>query len=238
MANPTERVSNFLVPATGGVNCLVVSREFIADPFRVNFQEYDLSGVPFRPYGVIVDNTSGANEIEIRINEIAYTIKCPAGQSIQMPYPSPVNHTASISSPAGANQATVIFVDYPVQPYSSAVSASGGGGASGATRGYLTSVQVGEGDPPTMIGAGALSVSVSAAQCTPGECLELAMEFSTPDGSGTAFSVIFIGPADVNGTIPLTPIFSGAELTGDITAEIPGNSGTAYAEFVIMQKDA
>lgn len=116
--NPVpQSVSNFLVPASGSTNSVVFDQTFVAGtPVVVNFAGYQISGIPFRPSGVLIDNTASANPISVTIPEIGYTMQCAAGEMLHLPYPAPINHSASIS---GDGAATVIFVDYPVIPYSS-----------------------------------------------------------------------------------------------------------------------
>lgn len=116
--NPVpQSVSNFLVPASGSTNSVVFDQTFSAGvPVVVNFAGYEISGIPFRPSGVLIDNTASPNQISVTIPEIGYTMICAAGEMLHLPYPAPINHSASIS---GDGDATVIFVDYPVIPYSS-----------------------------------------------------------------------------------------------------------------------
>jgi hypothetical protein len=117
----TQGVSNYLVPATSSPNAYLIRGTFSAAPEIVNFSNISLNGLAFRPSGVIIDNTAGTGSLNILIPEMSFNISCPAGASLNMPYPAPMNHTASIT---GLGDATVIFVDYPLQPYSS-VQASG-----------------------------------------------------------------------------------------------------------------
>lgn len=110
----TESVSNFLVPAQGTTNALAISQVFSSSPLRINFQDKGLDGVPFRPSGVVIDNTNGTGVLRVKINETGLTFDCIPGNTMQMPYPAPLNHSATIT---GNNEhATVIFVDYPLIP--------------------------------------------------------------------------------------------------------------------------
>lgn len=124
MTTGLQSVTNFLVPATGSTNAYQIRDTFSSTPKFINFNNVELDGQAFRPSGVIVDNTQGDDDLVILINEISYRIVVPAGQTLQMPYPAPLNHTANIT---GDGDATVLFVDYPVIPYGGSV-ASGGGG--------------------------------------------------------------------------------------------------------------
>ena len=116
-----QSVSNFLVPATGATNCVVFSDTLVAGtPKYFDFAAYQISGVPFRPSGVLIANTS-ANPVTVTIPQVGYSMTCAAGQILNLPYPAPLNHTAQIS---GNGSVTVVFVDYPVVPYSSAAQAT------------------------------------------------------------------------------------------------------------------
>jgi len=114
MAEGIQSVTNFLVPATGSTNAFMIEQTFSATPYFQNFNNVELNGIPFRPSGVIIDNTSGTGDLTVLINELSFAITCPAGLSIQMPYPAPVNHSVNIT---GLGEATVVFVDYPVVPF-------------------------------------------------------------------------------------------------------------------------
>ena len=113
----TQPVSNFLVPATGSTNAYRLTQIFNAtNPLFVDFTIISLDGIPFRPSGVIIDNKNGTTALNVLINEMGLNISCPAGKFMQMPYPAPLNHTANILGD-GTNQATVVFVDYPLIPW-------------------------------------------------------------------------------------------------------------------------
>jgi len=122
MAQGLQSVSNFLVPATGSTNAYMIRQEFSATPFFQDFNNQGLDGIPFRPSGVIIDNSAGTGPLNVLINEMSFQISCPAGAFMTMPYPAPLNCTANIT---GSGVGTVIFVDYPVIPWTSA---QGGGG--------------------------------------------------------------------------------------------------------------
>lgn len=116
MSKGLQSVTNFLVPATGSTNAYVLNQAFAAAPFLQNFNNVALDGIPFRPSGVIIDNTAGTTPLTVLINEIGYNIVCPAGKTLQMPYPAPVGHSANITGDP-AHVCTVVFVDYPVIPF-------------------------------------------------------------------------------------------------------------------------
>lgn len=120
-----QSVTNYLVPGTGSPNAYLINQAFSATPYGVDFSQIGLNGLPFRPSGVFIDNSQGAGDLIVLIPEMSFAITCKAGQALMMPYPAPQNHTASIT---GNGSATVIFVDFPLIPYSSA-EAGGGGGA-------------------------------------------------------------------------------------------------------------
>ena len=106
-------VSNFLVPATGSTNAYTLRENFTATPKFFDPRNVGLDGAPFRPYGVIIDNTAGNDTLTVLVNEMSFTVNAEAGASVQMPFPAPVNCTFNIT---GDGDATVIFVDYPIIP--------------------------------------------------------------------------------------------------------------------------
>lgn len=119
-----ENVSNFLVPATGTTNVYPMRQSFTATPTVVDFNTVKLNGLAFRPSGVIMDNTAGDGPLTVLIREIGYSITAQVGQTIQLPYPAPLNHTAAIT---GDGIGVVMFVDYPVMPFASGGGSGGGG---------------------------------------------------------------------------------------------------------------
>lgn len=114
MLNAVQSVSNFLVPATGTTNLYNVSEIFSSTPKFIDFRDQSLDGLPFRPSGVIIDNSQGTGNLVVLINETGFQIICGAGMGMSMPYPAPINHTVNIT---GQGQAVVQFVDYPVIPW-------------------------------------------------------------------------------------------------------------------------
>ncbi len=120
MSSLLQNAVNYLVPATGSPNIYSIHETFSATPFAVDFTQIGLNGLPFRPSGVIIDNTRGTGDLSILIPQVSYNIVCKAGASLAMQYPAPVNHSASIT---GLGDATVIFVDFPIMPFSSAQAA-------------------------------------------------------------------------------------------------------------------
>lgn len=120
MSSVPQPVSNYLVPATGSPNMYAVHETFSAAPFIVDFSQISLNGLAFRPSGVIIDNTAGTGDLDVLIPQASFNVICKAGATLMMPYPALQNHTASIT---GLGDATVIFVDFPLMPYSSAQAA-------------------------------------------------------------------------------------------------------------------
>ena len=117
-----QSVSNFLVPATGSTNSVVLDQILTAGvPVRFDFANYSISGIPFRPSGVLIDNSAATAPTSVQIPEIGYTMICAVGEMLHLPYPAPLNHSAIVS---GEGDVTVIFVDYPVIPFSSKMTAN------------------------------------------------------------------------------------------------------------------
>lgn len=119
MSNGLQQVINYMIPAVGTPRTFIQSGVLSATPVAIDFQNVsggNIDGQPFRPSGVFIDNTQGTGSLTIVINEIAFRMVCPAGQSLNLQYPAPVNQSVQIT---GLGQATVCFVDFPVIPYRS-----------------------------------------------------------------------------------------------------------------------
>jgi len=114
---------NYLVPASGTTHAYVVSQSLSAVPVNVNFDSLEIDQQSFTPSGCFIDNTQGTGPVNILINELSYNIVCAPGQVMAAQYPAPVSQSAAIT---GLGQATIIFVDFPVIPFSFA---AGGGGS-------------------------------------------------------------------------------------------------------------
>ncbi|HKY45375.1 MAG TPA: hypothetical protein VJM50_19945 [Pyrinomonadaceae bacterium] len=119
MANGLQEVVNYLIPQVGSPRCFVVSQVLGPTPYRLDFRSVPggmIDGQPFRPSGVFIDNTAGAGDLEILVNEINYNMLCPAGDSLNAQFPAVMDSTFNIT---GDGQATIVFVDFPVMPYRS-----------------------------------------------------------------------------------------------------------------------
>lgn len=117
MSDPVlQQISNFLVPAAGNISAVVYREVFGATPVLKQFNNFELDGIPFRPYGVLIDNTTGTVALNVLINEISFNISCAAGKSLQMPFPAPLNFTVNITGDP-VNLETVVFVNYPLIPF-------------------------------------------------------------------------------------------------------------------------
>lgn len=119
MSNGLFPTINYMIPAIGTPRGYVQSGVLSATPVTIDFRNVsggDIDGQPFRPSGVMIDNSQGTGPLTIVINQIAFQIICPAGAALNLPYPAPVDQTVSIT---GLGQATVVFMDTPVQPYRS-----------------------------------------------------------------------------------------------------------------------
>lgn len=127
-------VVNYSAPSAGFTRACPIQATFTAVPFNIDFKALEgsnLADTPFRPTGVYIDNTQSVNPLTVLINEINFRIICPAGAALNLPYPAPAYSTASIT---GNGPASLVFVDYPVQPYSSA----SGGSSVATTWGTIT----------------------------------------------------------------------------------------------------
>lgn len=120
-----QAASNFLVPAMGATSMWSEKMNLTADPQQIDFSEKEKDGVPFSPYGVWIDNSKGTKEAEIVIQGIAFSIRCPAGESVATPFPAPFNLIVNVT---GEGECVLVFVDSPVMPINMAGSGGGGGG--------------------------------------------------------------------------------------------------------------
>lgn len=122
----TERILstvNYIVPAAGTTRGYAIEETFVADVVKtVDFRNAGLDGQPFRPSGVYVDNTQGTADLRVVINEIGYSIVVKAGVFSAVQYPAPMQQSANIT---GEGRAVLVFVDFPVIPFTSANAALG-----------------------------------------------------------------------------------------------------------------
>lgn len=116
MSIPTTPMVNYMVPVVGSTRAVVVNPNLNSGPASISFKDYSLDGVPFRPYGVYIDNTGGTVALNVKINETGMNLRCNAGGILHIPYPAPSEQSAVIT---GDGNPTLIFVDFPVMPYRS-----------------------------------------------------------------------------------------------------------------------
>jgi len=126
MSDPgIQSAVNFLVPAAGTTHMFPIYATFQpANPYTVFFDKQGIDGQKFMPSGVFIDNSQGTNPITVTIQEISWSVTCPAGGTLMQPYPAPNSQHAVIT---GNGVAAVVFVDFPVQPF--LYSGPGGGTA-------------------------------------------------------------------------------------------------------------
>lgn len=123
------KVSNYLVPATGGT--AAVSVKYAGDgtaelPINIVWKNYSLDGEPFNPSGFYAANFSLETVyIKISGNDLIYTV--PPGVQCGRMYPAPFDHNVQIY---GLGTAEIVFCNSPVIPYY--VDPSGGSGGGGA----------------------------------------------------------------------------------------------------------
>jgi len=119
MSNGLTQVINYMIPAVGTPRAYLQSGVLSATPVAIDFRSVSgggIDGQPFRPSGVFIDNTQGVDTLTVVLNEISYRITCPAGESVNLQFPAPVQLSVAIT---GDGQATLVFVDFPVIPYRS-----------------------------------------------------------------------------------------------------------------------
>lgn len=117
MAEGLQAAVNYMIPAVGTPRMFIKSQVFDPlTPVVINFRGVMggmIDAQPFRPSGLLIDNSQGVGPLTVRINEAAFSITVPIGGGCNMPFPAPVEMTSTIT---GDGQATVVFVDYPVMP--------------------------------------------------------------------------------------------------------------------------
>lgn len=119
MSNGIQAVTNYLIPPVGIPRVYIHSGTLSATPVFLDFRSTAggmIDGQPFRPSGVFIDNTQGAGDLTLLVNEINYHMVCPAGESLNAQFPAPINPTFNLT---GNGLATVAIVDFPVMPYRS-----------------------------------------------------------------------------------------------------------------------
>lgn len=117
MSNGLEQVINYMIPAVGTPRGYFWSGVLTGAPVTIDFRNVSGGGIDgqvFRPSGVFIDNTQGAGNLSVTINEIAYQMICLPGELLNLQFPAPIDVTVSF---VGNGQATLAFVDFPVLPY-------------------------------------------------------------------------------------------------------------------------
>lgn len=152
---------NYLVPAAGTTRAYRETMDFQpGQPVKADFRDMSLDGLSFVPSGVLVDNSRANGDLAIVINEMSWRIVVKAGEFAQMPYPAPYNQTATIE---GDGLATVVFVDYPVIPWTSENSGGGTvGGISEIVAGSGISVNSSDPAKPVVANSGILGLSAGS----------------------------------------------------------------------------
>lgn len=127
-----EPLQNYLVPASGTTHGYRFTETMESGKvYEISFRDFQLNGRPFAPSGVLIDNTRGDADVSVIINEVSYRIVCKKGEFLHLPYPAPLQQTVTLQ---GEGLTTIIFVDYPVLPFSSATNSGGGGGGGNTGR--------------------------------------------------------------------------------------------------------
>lgn len=106
---------NYLVPAAGTTHAYPIFNTLVAgQTYGIDFNMESIDGQVFMPSGVFVDNSQGTQPLSITIVETGYTITCPAGQYLQVPYAAPNSQHVNFT---GEGPVSIQFVDFPVQPF-------------------------------------------------------------------------------------------------------------------------
>lgn len=122
-------MTNYLIPASGAPRCFKFEQNMVAEQnYPVDFRQITSEqGKAFRPYGMFIDNTRGTGRLEFLIQGLNFAGYVEPGQFFMTPYPAPMQQEVTLR---GNGPAVVLFVDFPVMPYSSAqlTGGSSGGG--------------------------------------------------------------------------------------------------------------
>lgn len=135
MANgELQSLVNFRQPLNSTLRAAPYKLVLSNSPFYVDFRTLvgsDLDGTPFKPYGMYIDNTQGNANLTILFQETQYRVVCKKGEVLNTSYPAADYAIAAIT---GDGPASIIFVDYSVEPYSSDLT----GGSAMAIWGAIT----------------------------------------------------------------------------------------------------
>lgn len=115
------KTTNYMVPSNGQTHAVGYQGTFSASPLLVDWRQFAIDNENFQPQGVFIDNTAGTVALVITVLPINYKVTCPAGLALQAQFPAPNGQTCTITGDP-ANNASVIFVDFPVLPSGSTTS--------------------------------------------------------------------------------------------------------------------
>jgi uncharacterized cupin superfamily protein len=114
---PVNVTNNYLVPSSGKTHSYDINGVFSAIPVLLNFATISKDFLAdFNPQGVFIDNSQATGPLTITIVESGYSFSVPAGATQALQFPAPENQTHSI---VGLGQASIVYVDFPVLPYTS-----------------------------------------------------------------------------------------------------------------------
>lgn len=111
-------LTNLFIPAGGTVHAVDVDGPFSNEAEIIEWRQYRIDNFPFVPQGVYINNVDGALDIVIEIKPINWTIICKAGEILHCNFPSPQQSSVSIKGDPSNDTAKVVFVDFPVFPFS------------------------------------------------------------------------------------------------------------------------
>ncbi len=121
MTTTVTPTKNYLVPSSGKTHAYTVSQNFSTTPLIINFSIISKDYLAeFEPQGAFIDNSQGLSPLIITVQNNQYSFSVPAGATQSLQFPAPENQIHSIT---GNGQATIVYVDFPVLPYSSQISA-------------------------------------------------------------------------------------------------------------------
>lgn len=129
--------------------------------YNIDFRDYEIDGQRFIPQGLIIDGTNSTAPTTVTIRESAFSISCPAGGVLMVPYPAPADQSATYT---GEGATRIFFVEYVVFPFSTGAGGGAGGDASAANQLILNAAIGSPSDAAwDMVSADATLISIAKA---------------------------------------------------------------------------
>lgn len=202
MANgELQSLVNFRQPLNSTLRAAPYKLVLSSSPYYVDFRTLvgsDLDGTPFKPYGMYIDNTQGTENLIILFQETQYRVVCKKGEVLNTSYPAADYAIAAIT---GNGPASIIFVDYSVEPYSSNLTGGSAMAIWGAITGTLsnqTDLQAAlDSKVDKVAGFGLSQNSFTNANLTKLNGIEAGAQVNTVNSVAGKTGVVTLSPSDV-----------------------------------------